>query len=365
VDLGTVGLFVLGLLFLGLGGEGLVRSSSGIARRFGISPLVIGLTVVAFGTSAPELVVSLSATLGGNDAIAVGNAVGSNIFNVLAILGLCALAKPLVVAQQLVFRDVPVMIAVSLLALFFGFDGRITILEGGLLMLGLGWFCWDSVRESRRESKLIEQQYQAGVSEGVAPSRGVWLDVAVALGSLLVLVLGARWVVSSAVSLARSQGIDEAVIALTIVSVGTSLPEVATSLMATLRGERDIAVGNVVGSCIFNLLGILGATALVSGDGLVVPAAIESFDLPVMTAAAIACLPLMARGHRIPRWQGALFLAYYAAYVLYLVLAEQEHAALERFSAVMLEFVVPLTVATIVAVYLTGRSPPPPVTPDA
>jgi cation:H+ antiporter len=167
--------------------------------------------------------------------------------------------------------------------------------------------------------------------------------------------------VASAIAMARAFGIDEAVIALTIVAAGTSLPEVATSLAATLRGERDIAVGNVVGSGIFNLLGILGLSALVGRGGLAVEPAIESFDLPVMTAVAIACLPLMARGHRIPRWQGGLFLAYYVAYVAYLVLAEQQHTALEFFNAVMLEFVVPLTVATIVAVYLTGRRPIPPV----
>jgi cation:H+ antiporter len=354
VTVATFGAFALGLVLLTLGGEGLVRGSSGIARRFGITPLVIGLTVVAFGTSAPELVVSLAATFRGSPDIAVGNVVGSNVFNVLAILGLCALAKPLVVAQQLVFRDVPVMIVASLVVLFFGFDGRIALPEGVLLVAGLVWFCWDSVRASRRESAAIREEYAAGVPAGVG-GRGVWLDLAVVAASLALLVGGARLLVSSAVTLAQALGIDEAVIALTIVAAGTSLPEVATSLVATLRGERDIAVGNVVGSCIFNLFGILGVSAVASADGLRVAPAIESFDLPVMTATAVACLPLMARGHRIPRWQGLLFVLYYAAYTLYLVLASQQHAALARFSAVMLEFVVPFTVATIAAVYLTGR----------
>ena len=355
MDLVTWGWFGLGLLFLVLGGEVLVRGASGIARRFGVTPLVIGLTVVAFGTSAPEFVIGLAATLDGNHAIAVGNVVGSNIFNVLAVLGVCALVRPLVVAQQLVFRDVPLMIAASVLVLFFGFDGRITIFEGAVLVLGLIWFCWDSVRASRRESPLIKQEYETAVPGGMAPRRGVWLEVAFVFVSLVLLVLGARWLVAASVAMARSLGVDETIIALTIVSAGTSLPEVATSLVATLRGERDIAVGNVVGSSIFNLLGILGVSALASGSGLVVPPAVEAFDLPVMTGVAIACLPLMARGHRIPRWQGALFLAYYAAYVLYLVLEEKEHAALEPYSLVMLEFVVPFTVATIVAIYLTGR----------
>lgn len=359
MDLGSAGMFGLGLLLLTLGGDGLVRGASGIARRFGIPPLVIGLTVVAFGTSAPELVVSLTATFGGRDAVAVGNVVGSNIFNVLAILGVCALVRPLVVAQQLVFRDVPVMIAASLLVLFLGLDGRISAFEGALLALGLVWFCWDSLRASRRESPEVKQEYESLAPAGVAPRRSVWIEAAVLLASLAALVLGARWLVGAAVIFARELGVDEAVIALTIVAAGTGLPEVATSVAATLRGERDIAAGNVVGSNVFNLLGILGVTALVSGRGLAVDPAIESFDLPVMTAVAVACLPLLARGHRIPRWQGALFLAYYAAYLLYLVLAEQQHAALARFSAVMLEFVVPFTVATIVAVYLSGRSGPP------
>jgi cation:H+ antiporter len=352
----------LGLVLLLVGGEGLVRGASGIARRFGITPLVIGLTVVAFGTSAPELVVSLTASWRGSPDIAVGNVVGSNIFNVLAILGLCALVKPLVVAQQVVFRDVPVMIAVSLVLLFFGLDGSISPLEGGLLALGLVWFCWDSVRESRRESPDVKAQYEQAVPAGLSPRRS-WLDAALVIGSLAVLVVGARFLVSGAIEAARALGVDEGVIGLTIVAAGTSLPEVATSLVATLRGERDIAVGNVVGSNIFNVLGILGISGVAARGGLAISPAIEGFDLPVMLAAAVACLPLMASGHRIPRWQGALFLGYYVAYTTYLVLASQQHAALPRFSAVMLEFVVPLTVASVVAVYLTGRSrspaPPP------
>ncbi len=358
MDWATLGWLAAGLVLLTLGGDGLVRGASGIARRFGISPLMIGLTVVAFGTSAPELVVGVVATLGGSHSVAVGNVVGSNIFNVLAVLGVCALAAPLVVAQQLVYRDVPIMIAASLLVLFFGLDARISALEGGLLALGLVWFCWDSLRVSVRESPEVKQEYEGAAPSGVAPAGSVWFEAAVLVASLAALVLGARWMVDASVTLARDLGVDEAVIGLTIVAAGTSLPEMATSLVATLRGERDIAVGNVVGSCIFNLLGILGVASLVSGGALLVAPAIENFDLPVMTAVAVACLPLIARGHRIPRWQGAAFLTYYAAYLLYLVLAEQEHAALARFSAVMLEFVVPLTVATIVAIYVSGRSAP-------
>jgi cation:H+ antiporter len=228
-------------------------------------------------------------------------------------------------------------------------------MEGALLSAGLAAFCVHSIRASRRETAAIRAEYDEGVP-GAAARGGLVLAAGLVLGGLALLVVGARALVDSAVVIAQALGLDETVIALTIVSAGTSLPEVATSVVATLRGERDIAVGNVVGSSIFNVLGILGLTSLAAG-GLGVAPAVESFDLPVMTAVAVACLPIMARGHRIPRFEGALFLAYYAAYVTYLVLAAKEHAALPRFSAVMLEFVVPLTVATLVAVALVARRP--------
>ena len=353
MDASTWFQLALGLALLFFGGEALVRGASGLARRLGVTPLVIGVTVVAFGTSSPELVVSTTAVWQGQDALAIGNVVGSNIFNVLFILGACALLRPLLVAQQLVFRDVPVMIAVSVGLWLLSLDGRLSVVEGALLASGLVAFCVYSVRTSRRESAEIRSEYDEGVP-GAAGRGGLALDAGLVLGGLALLVFGARALVASAVVIAQALGLDETVIALTIVAAGTGLPEVATSIVATLRGERDIAVGNVVGSNIFNVLGILGITALTAG-GLVITPAVESFDLPVMTAVAVACLPIMARGHRIPRFEGAVFLAYYAAYVTYLVLAAKEHAALPRFSAVMLEFVVPLTVVTLVAVALVAR----------
>jgi cation:H+ antiporter len=344
---------LLGLALLFAGGESLVRGASRLARRAGISPLVVGLTVVAFGTSAPELVVSTSAALGGRDDVAMGNVVGSNIFNVLFILGACALAKPLVVAQQLVWREVPIMIGASILVLLLALDGRIGATDGALLFAGVILFTYDSIRASRRESAAVREEYEAAMP--AAADRGGWpAEVAFVVAGLGLLVIGGRTLVSAAVTIAAAAGLDETVIGLTIVAAGTSLPEVAASIVATLRGERDIAVGNVVGSNIFNLLAILGFASLVGG-GLQVAPALETFDLPVMTAVAVACLPIMARGHRIARWEGALFLAYYAAYTAYLVLAAQEHAALPRFSAVMLEFVVPLTIATLAAIVLSSR----------
>jgi cation:H+ antiporter len=280
--------------------------------------------------------------------------VGSNIFNVLFVLGACALLRPIVVAQQLVFRDVPVMVGVSLALLLLGLDGRLSFTEGLLLCAGAVAFTVDSIRASRLESAAVRETYEGSVpaARGRAGALGDLSFVAV---GLVLLVAGGRWLVGAAVTLAQTLGLDDAVIALTIVAAGTSLPEVATSIVATLRGERDIAVGNVVGSNIFNVLGILGVASLASGDGLRVAPSIESFDLPVMAAVAVACLPILARGHRLARWEGALFLGYYGAYTTYLVLAVKQHEALPRFSAVMLEFVVPLTLVTLVALVLASR----------
>jgi cation:H+ antiporter len=273
--------------------------------------------------------------------------VGSNVLNVLLILGACALLRPLVVARQLVTREIPVMIAVSLLLWFLGLDGRLSVSEGLLLLAGLAWFTVDSIRTSQRENAAAGAAY--------AGAAGPWRSLALVVAGLALLVGGARLLVDAAVAIAAGFGIDEAVIALTIVALGTSLPEVATSVVATLRGERDIAVGNVVGSNVFNVLGILGVSSLVAGGSLRVAPSMENFDVPVMVAAAVACLPFMARGHRLERWEGALFLGYYAAYAAYLVLAARQHAALPRFSAVMLEFVIPLTIATVIALTLAQR----------
>jgi cation:H+ antiporter len=352
VDATNLGLLVAGLLFLFFGGEALVRGAAALARRLGVSPLVVGVTVVAFGTSAPEAVVSSTAALAGQDDIAVGNVVGSNVLNVLLILGLCALVRPLAVAQQLVFRDVPVMVAVSLLFWLLSLDGRLSMVEGALFLAGLGLFTFDAVRTSRRESASVAAEYEAGLPHTTRRTAFALLNVALGLG---LLVLGSRWLVGAATALARGLGVDDTVIALTIVAAGTSMPEVATSIVATLRGQRDIAVGNIVGSNVFNLLGILGLAALVGRD-LAVASSFENFDTPFMVAVAFACLPLVARRHEISRWQGAFFLSAYVAYVAYLILAAKQHAGLAPFSAVMLEFVLPIVVAGLVAVVYAQRA---------
>lgn len=346
-----------GLVALVAGAEALVRGASRLALRFGISTLVIGLTVVAFGTSAPELAVSVRAGLAGQADLALGNVVGSNIFNVLAVLGLAALVSPLVVRQQLVRFEVPLVAGLSVVVLVMAQDRRIGALDGLLLAGGALAYTVFLIRQGRRAAAAEPAEY-ARAFGGTAAGALAHLPVQVAciVGGLGLLVLGATWLVDGAVSIARALGLGEAVIGLTIVAGGTSLPELATSVVAARRGERDIAVGNVVGSSIFNLLGILGIAALVTPGGLAVAPALVDFDLPVMIAVAFACLPLFATGHRLARWEGALFLGYYAAYAAYLVLGATAHEALPRFSATMLGFVLPLTGVTLLVLWTRHRS---------
>jgi cation:H+ antiporter len=350
-----------GLAVLTAGAEALVRGASRLALLAGVSPLVVGLTVVAYGTSTPELVVSIGAGLEGNPDIALGNVVGSNVFNVLFILGAAGLVAPLLVARQLVRLEVPIMIGASLVAWAMAADGRIGKVDGALLSAGIvaysGWSIWRSRREeaARREA--------AGEAPPAPPAGGMARAVAAGIGlvavGLLGLALGARWFVDGAVALARTLGVSDLVIGLTIVAAGTSMPEVATSIVATLRGERDIAIGNVVGSNIYNLLAILGISSLVTPGGLSVAPSLLAFDLPVMVAVAVACLPIFLTGWSIARLEAAVFLGLYAAYTAYLVLKAQEHDALPAFSAVMLEFVIPLVALGVgVSVVRHFRRPP-------
>ncbi len=344
----TLILFIAGLVLLIAGADLLVRGASRLSLSLGIAPLVVGLTVVAFGTSAPELAVSIKGALDGQTDIALGNVVGSNIFNILLILGLSALISPLVVDRQLIRQEVPIVVGLSLLVGFMAQDLRLSFAEGALLFAlvlsytGLLYF------QGKRASA-------AEVADDLLPQAPGWLStlpgqlVLIVVG-LAMLVLGSRWLVDSATVFATALGVSQLVIGLTIVAAGTSLPEVATSVIAAIRGEREIAVGNVLGSNIFNLGAVLGISAMVSGVGLTVPPALLAFDLPVMIAVAVACLPVLFTGHLIARWEGAVFLGYYVAYTTYLVLYAQEHDALDEYSLVMRTVVIPLTVITLVVV---------------
>jgi cation:H+ antiporter len=343
----TGALFLAGLVALVAGAELLVRGAARLAGALGISPLVIGLTVVAFGTSAPEIAVSVGAAASGKVDLAVGNVVGSNIFNVLFILGLSALITPLLVAQQLIRQEVPIMIGISALLFALAADGVIGRPESVALACGLIAYTVFLVRQSRAENAAAQARSGNDAPRGAGART---LDVAFTIAGLALLVLGARWLVDAATAFARWFGVSELVIGLTIVAAGTSLPEVASSVVAALRGERDIAVGNVVGSNVFNILGCLGLAGLVAPQPLVVAPAVLAFDLPVMLAVAFACLPVFFTGARIARWEGVLLLGYYLAYVGYVVLKATEHDALPAFSGVMAGFVVPLTVVTLTIV---------------
>jgi len=339
-----------GLLLL-LGAECLVRGAARLAVLIGLSPLVIGLTIVAYGTSAPELAVSIQAALANQGDIALGNVLGSNIFNVLMILGLSAVAMPLTVAQQLIRLDVPILIGVSGLLLLFSLDGTLHVSDGMVLLAGSAVYTLFLVVQSRRESdSQVQTEYAEAYGQG-KPSLRAWLinPVLIVVGGGF-LVLGSRLLVQGAVAIAQALGLSELVIGLTIIAAGTSLPELATSMMASLRGERDIAVGNVIGSNIFNILSVLGAAAIFSWDGIPVATSILRFDLPIVIVVAVACLPIFATGNVISRWEGLLFLGYYVAYNAYLIFraADYEHIAL--FSRVMLLFVIPLTLITVVTI---------------
>lgn len=359
-------LFIAGLIALVGGAELLVRGASRLALSFGISPLVVGLTIVAFGTSAPEMAVSAGAVLGGQTDLAVGNVVGSNIFNVLFVLGISALIAPLVVHRQVIRQEVPILIGASLLLAVLSLDGRLTLFDGALLLGLLIAYTVFLIVQSRRETRA-EAAHAAGGSaatpneydtEFQAPRAGAWdarlpVQLVLIVVGLGLLVLGSNWLVTAAVAFATALGVSDVVIGLTIVAAGTSMPEVATSIAAAITGERDIAVGNAIGSSTFNILGCLGLSGLLAGGtGLIVPPALLAFDLWVMVAVALACLPIFLSGREIARWEGGVFLGYYVAYVSYLILAAQSHAALPAFSSVMMGFVVPLTVITLVVVLI-------------
>ncbi|CAN5894751.1 calcium/sodium antiporter [soil metagenome] len=344
----TLVLFIAGIVLLISGAELLVRGASRLAVSIGITPLIVGLTVVAFGTGSPELAVGVQASLAGQADITIGNVVGSNIFNVLLILGISSLVAPLVVSQQLVRLDVPIMIVVTLALLMMSLDGVIDRADGIVLVLASIGYTIVLIRISRRETAMVKNEYD--IAYGAAPGKTVrrWpMHMLLVVTGLALLVIGAEWLVDGAVTIASALGVSELVIGLTVIAAGTSLPEVATSIIAGLRGERDIAVGNVVGSNLFNILVVVGCTALIAPGGLTVAPAAINFDMPVMLAAAVLCLPIFFVNYRIGRWQGALFLSYYIFYMLYLILDASHHDATPAFSAVMLYVVIPLTLLTV------------------
>lgn len=321
----------------------MVRSASRLALHFGISKLIVGLTLVAFGTSAPELAVGIDAVLNNQSDLMLGNIVGSNIANILLILGISAIIIPLKVNSKLIRTDVPVMIAITLLLIGFSYNGIISVWESLTLVILLAIYLWYLARQNSK-SELIPSDVEE--EEGSLP----W-NLFLGVSGLAGLIIGARWLVSSSVELAIIFGVSELVIGLTVVAIGTSLPEVFTSIVAALKGERDIAVGSVIGSCILNILAVLGITGLFAQDGIVVKEVVLQFDLMILLAASIACIPIFFTGHLISRWEGGMFLFFYGAYLFYLFLHSTDHEFVDTFRQAMM-FVLPILGLTILTISL-------------
>lgn len=302
-----------GLIMLFIGAEGLVRGSSNLAIKIGIAPLVVGLTVVSFGTSAPELVVSLKAAISGNGSISLGNIIGSNIANIALILGVAALIRPLKVHANVIMREIPIMIAISVLLLILLIDGEVGFIDGIILVGGLIIYLVVNVILARKEKNA---EVDAEFKEGLKSKFGIPLSIVFIIVGLGLLLFGANLFVQSAVVIAKIFNVSDAIIGLTIVAIGTSLPELITSVVAAYKKEADIAIGNVVGSNIFNILGILGITALVIPISSL---GINYVDLGVMLFTAIILFPLSRTGFSISRFEGAFLLAGYAGYIYYLV----------------------------------------------
>lgn len=351
-------LILAGLVLLVAGGELLVRGASTLAKLAKIDPLLVGLTVVALGTSAPEMAVCLYATLAGQPDMALGNVIGSNIANVLLILGVSAMVAPLVVSIRLVRLDVPVMIVASIALFVMAWSGRIGRLDGAILLTGLvvymAWLFWQIRREKQPLSMLAATEPG---DDKPRNKKNIWVQLVLITLSIGLLVLGSNWLVQGASEIARYMGVSDLVIGLTIVAVGTSLPELSASLMAVLRGNRDMAIGNCVGSNILNILAVMGLTGLIAPDGVTVPATAIQSDLPIMLVVAIACLPVFATGGRISRWEGFVFFAYFIVYMVWLFFVQTNAPVTEVYAFTILGFVIPLTVITFALIaYRTIRA---------
>ena len=344
MDLPLILQTVLGFILLVAGAEVMVRGAAELADRFGIPPIVIGLTVVAFGTSAPELAVAIQSSLAGQADIAMGNIVGSNILNILLILGLAAMITPLIVGSRIVRLDVPILIVISFALFGFAYNHNISVIEGAVLFAGSIIYTVYAIFSARLETDVP--------TEDAPKPRHPGLSLLLVLIGLAMLVIGADTLVTSAVAIARLLGVSELLIGLTVISIGTSLPEIATTVVAAVRGMRDMAVGNVVGSCLFNIMAVTGAAAIFSSSGLSVDPALIRFDLPVMLAATVACLPIFATGHLIARWEGLVFFLFYIAYTTYLIMASHSQESVELMHKAMLSFVIPLTLITLLLLWL-------------
>lgn len=370
-------LLAIGLVLLVVGADGLVKGAARLAAGIGIPSLVIGLTVVAFGTSAPELAVSIRSALAGQSEMAIANVVGSNIFNVLFILGLAAIITPLAISRQLIRQDVPLMVLASMLVFYMIRDGVLSRLDAGILVvLLLAYTVFLFVQGKRTEaterassanntavqnatgsvlSDAASAEQDDEVDALIRGTHPTWQNLLWIIGGLACLVAGANLLVNSAVNIARAFAVSEAVIGLTIVAVGTSLPEVMTSIVASIKGQRDIAVGNVVGSNIFNLLAVLGVSGVLSSNGLAGNEQLVQQDFPVMLAVALLCVPLFFTGAILSRIEGALFFILYLAYTLFLIGGALHAPWLASVQGIIVYALIPLTVVVVIGSLVKDR----------
>lgn len=336
-----------GFIGLIIGGELLVRGASNLAAAFNVPPLIIGLTVVAIGTSAPELAVSVQSCWAGETGLAIGNVVGSNLSNLLLVLGTAAIFAPLVVSNQLFRLDIPVMIAAAAALFALGSDGSLSRGEGiTLTILMVLYLCW-TVREGKRDAKKLEAELEDITPHDVALTPVTLIKNGfLFVGGLILLVIGSDWLVAGCVDLATKWGVSELVVGLTIVAIGTSLPELVISILASLRGKLDLAVGNVVGSNVLNILAVLGISSTVAPEGIAVDTQSLSFDIPLMLAVSAACFPVFLTGKRVSRNEGIGMLVFYLAYLTWLVYSSAILKEPPGYGS-LAGFLVPLAVAMV------------------
>lgn len=344
----TIVLFILGLVGLIAGAELFLKAVDHFGLKWGVSPLIMGLTVVAFATGAPELAISVKAAFSGSADLVLGNIIGSNIANILLILGITAVISPLNITRRVVSIDVPIVIVASAAVYIMALDGGLSTIDGVILLLGFvaySYFTFVQIKKNTGDGEVEEVfQYEMSPDE---LARGAYFyvqNIGLLLIGLVLIVLGSNWMVDSAVTIARILGLSELVIGLTIVSIGTSLPEVATSLSAARKGKADIAVANVMGSNLYNMLLTLGLTLVIAPNILAVSEDAITLDLPFMVAVSIACIPIFIAGFNLTRMDGSIFLIYYTTYLTYLVLDALGSPIVEAMQTIMMFAVIPATI---------------------
>ncbi|MCK0173744.1 MULTISPECIES: calcium/sodium antiporter [Mycobacteriaceae] len=317
--------FAVGLGTLVVGAEVMVRGGTRLAGRLGISPIIVGLTVVSIGTSMPELAVGVVAAADGSGALAVGNIAGTNVVNLLLILGLSAWMVPLALQARTIRLELPLMAAAAVLLWVLAADGVMSRVDGVILLVVALGYTVAVIWSARHESGAVAEEFadmfpeeHAAVSTVVA-RRQALRESTMLLGGIVLVVIGADWLVDGAVGMARQFGVSDALIGLTVVAIGTSAPELVTTVMSTLRGDRDIAIGNLVGSSIYNIALILGVTCLVPAGGLVLPSSLVNIDIPIMVIVALACIPIFMTGRRVSRGEGGAMVFAYLAYLVFLL----------------------------------------------